>query len=104
MIEILTGYRDSIGNGEKYSFENTPFKDVTDFRNRINNAITALNTDDENDDIDAFNRLGLNSRQWFSNGLGDLSGQTLNGQELTYNQLNQYNQALAKKKAEEEAA
>ena len=106
MIKILEGYRDSIEDN-KYSFENTPFEDINDFRTRINNAITALGTDDnEKDDIEAFNKLGLNSRQWFSNGLGDYSGETYtdeNGNvvQLTYDQLNQYNDALNKKKQEQ---
>ena len=105
MIKILEGYRDSIEDN-KYSFEDTPFKDINDFRTRINNAITALGTNDEKDDIEAFNKLGLNSRQWFSNGLGDYSGETYtdeNGNvvQLTYDQLNRRNDALNKKKQEQ---
>ena len=104
LAEALQSYADSLGE-DKYNFEGGPFKDLNDFKTRIGNAVAALNTPDEEDDIAALNQIGLRASDWFNNGSGDPSGKAVDGKELTYQQLNEYNQqqAEAKKQAEQQA-
>ena len=87
----LISYRDKFDDS-KYNFEGGPFENAQDFRNRLDNAINALNTPDTNDDEQALNKLGLNPADWFNNGSGDPSGKFLNDKELTYAELAEYNQ------------
>jgi len=56
-----------------------------------------LSTDGESDDISAFNALGLNYRNFFSNGGNDATTHLdSNGNPYTYNQWNEYQQELNK--------
>ena len=87
----LISYRDKFDDS-KYNFEGSPFENAQDFRNRLDNAINALNTPNTDDDEQALNKLGLNPADWFNNGSGDPSGQFLNNKELTYAELAEYNQ------------
>ena len=101
MVSELESYLKTIEDG-KYNFEGTSFKDENDARTKIQTAINALKTDEEADDIPAFNALGLNYRGFFSNGgndpytKGDYTG--------TYSGYNEYlaEQNKAKQKAEQE--
>ena len=101
MIKALSAYRDSL-NDKDYNFEETPFKDKADLQTKIQAAIDALGTDEETDDLPAFNALGLPYRAFFNNGgndpytKGDYTG--------TYSGYNEYlaEQNKAKQKAEQE--
>ena len=101
MIKALSAYRDSL-NDKDYNFEETPFKDKADLQTKIQAAIDALGTDEETDDLPAFNALGLPYRAFFNNGgndpytKGDYTG--------TYSGYNEYlaEQNKTKQKAEQE--
>lgn len=89
--------------GKNYDFEGTPFTDLNDAKTKIQSAINALSTDGESDDISAFNALGLNYRNFFSNGGNDATTHLdSNGNPYTYNQWNEYQQELNKQKAEQQ--
>lgn len=101
MIKALSAYKDSL-NDKDYNFEETPFKDKADLQTKIQAAIDALGTNEETDDLPAFNALGLPYRAFFNNGgndpytNGDYTG--------TYSGYNEYlaKQNKAKQKAEQE--
>lgn len=101
MIKALGAYKDSL-NDKDFNFEGTSFKDKADLQTKIQAAIDALGTDEETDDLPAFNALGLPYRAFFSNGgndpytKGDYTG--------TYSGYNEYlaEQNKAKQKAEQE--
>jgi len=78
MIKALSAYRDSL-NDKDYNFEETPFKDKADLQTKIQAAIDALGTDEETDDLPAFNALGLPYRAFFSNGGNDVYSTTDDG-------------------------
>lgn len=106
MAKQLGDYLKSL-EGKNYDFEGTPFTDLNDARTKIQSAINVLSTDGESDDISAFNALGLNYRNFFSNGGNDVTTHLdSNGNPYTYNQWNEYQQqqADAKVKANTEAA
>ena len=99
LAEMLEGYSNSLDES-KLNFENSPFKDLNDFKSRLNNAITALRTETPDDDKDALNQIGLRSSDYFNNGgddqftKGDFTG--------TYNQY--YNEYLPQQqKAKQDA-
>ena len=99
LAEMLEGYSNSLDE-TKLNFENSPFKDLNDFKSRLNNAITALRTKTPDDDKDALNQIGLRSSDYFNNGgddqftKGDFTG--------TYNQY--YNEYLPQQqKAKQDA-
>ena len=100
LSDYLKAYSNSLEEG-KYNFEGSPFKDLTDLKTRINNAITKLDDGTWNqDDTDALNAIGLRSSDWFNNGSGDTF--IVDGNEYTYG--NYYGKILpAQKKAEAEA-
>ena len=101
MIKALGAYKDSL-NDKDFNFEGTSFKDKADLQTKIQAAIDALGTDEETDDLPAFNDLGLPYRAFFSNGgndpytKGDYTG--------TYSGYKEYlaEQNKAKQKAEQE--
>jgi hypothetical protein len=82
LAEQLELYRDSLKEGE-YNFEGSPFKDLNDFKTRINEAVTALRTPDPNDDVDPLNKIGLKARDYLYDGLDDKYTDA-NGNEMTY--------------------
>jgi hypothetical protein len=85
MASELEAYLKTIEDG-KFNFEGTSFKDENDARTKIQEAIKALRTDEESDDIPAFNALGLNYRSFFSNGGNEASTHLdSNGNPYTYN-------------------
>lgn len=106
LAEVLKSYADSLDDN-KYDFTDSPFKDLNDFKSRINGAITALNTENPDDDKDALNSLGLNFDDWFNNGSGDYTVDS-EGNKVTYGQLAEakmkLDEAEKAKLAEEEAA
>ena len=101
LSDYLKAYSNSLEEG-KYNFEGSPFKNLTDLKTRINNAITKLDDGTWNqDDADALNAIGLRSSDWFNNGSGDTFIAD-DGKEYTYG--NYYGKILpAQKKAEAEA-
>ena len=103
LSDYLKAYSSSLEEG-KYNFEGSPFKDLTDLKTRINNAITKLDDGTWNqDDADALNAIGLRSSDWFNNGSGDPV--TLeNGTTTTYGQLAEYNRKIAEAKKKQEEA
>ena len=88
--------------GKDYNFEGTSFKDKQDALTKLQKAIDALrNTpNDESDDLPAFSALGLNYRNFFSNG-GNEELILEDGRKTTYQE---YNQAQKKKLADEAKA
>ena len=103
LSDYLKAYSSSLKEG-KYNFEGSPFKNLTDLKTRINNAITKLDDGTWNqDDADALNAIGLRSSDWFNNGSGDPI--TLkNGKTTTYGQLAEYNRKVAEAKKKQEEA
>lgn len=103
LSDYLKAYSSSLEEG-KYNFEGSPFKNLTDLKTRINNAITKLNDGTWNqDDADALNAIGLRSSDWFNNGSGDPV--TLeDGTTTTYGQLAEYNRKVAEAKKKQEEA
>lgn len=104
MIKALGAYKDSL-NDKDFNFEGTAFKNKADLQTKIQAAIDALGTDEETDDLPAFNALGLNYRGFFSNGGNEASTHVdKDGNPYTWNQWNEYQQKLAnaKTKAEQE--
>ena len=81
-------------------FEETPFKDKADLQTKIQAAIDALNTDEETDDLPAFNALGLPYRAFFNNGGNDVYGTTSDGKQITYQQYYDAKQKVDKEKAD----
>ena len=103
MQKALRDYMTDLDKTE-YNFEGSPFKDKQDIKNKIQAAINALDTETEEDDLPAFNALGLKYRSYFSNGGNEASTHLdKDGNPYTWNQWNQYQQQLADAKAKEEA-
>jgi hypothetical protein len=71
LADMLEGYSNSLKEGE-HNFEGSPFKDLNDFKSRVNNAIQALRSGDPNLYNDALNSIGLNPKDWFYNGSADI--------------------------------
>lgn len=106
MQNYLTRFAETVTD-DNFDFEGTPFKNAEDVKARINNAVAALNGKTEVDQsvVDTLNALGLNSRQWFDNGLGEASGYAdTEGNPLTWGQYSKYQQELAEQKEKEAAA
>ena len=99
MAEQLKLYKQDL-EGKDYNFEGTSFKDKQDALNKLQTAIDALGTDEETDDLPAFSALGLNYRNFFSNG-GNEELILEDGTKTTYQE---YNQAQKKKLADEAKA
>lgn len=106
LIDELTEYKQNLLNNKgKYNFEGTAFKDENDVINKIDEAITAINSRDLTDDNPKLNALGLSYNSFFSNGGNDASTHyDENGKPYTWNQWNESERlkAEAKAKAEEE--
>lgn len=104
MIKALQSYKNSL-EGKNFNFEGTSFTDINDAKNKIQAAIDALETtDNTQDDLDAFNALGLNYRAYFSNGGNDPSGyQDSNGNPLTWTEYIKIQNNNNKLKAQQEA-
>lgn len=83
LAQELEKYRDSLEEG-KYNFEGSPFTDLNDLKSRITDAVTALRTPDQNDDIDPLNRIGLKARDYLYDGLDDIYKQDDEGNTITY--------------------
>lgn len=105
MAEQLELYKKDL-EGKDYNFEGTPFKDKNDALTKLQKAIDALGTDEESDDLPAFSALGLNYRNFFSNGgneyTNNINPQT--GNPYTYSQWNQLQKQQAEDKAKQAAA
>lgn len=105
MAEQLELYKKDL-EGKDYNFEGTPFKDKNDALTKLQKAIDALGTNEESDDLPAFSALGLNYRNFFSNGgneyTNNINPQT--GNPYTYSQWNQLQKQQAEDKAKQAAA
>ena len=104
LAKNLQSFSDSLKEDGKYSFKDSPYRDLKDVKERIQNAITALRTPDPNDDSGALNKLGIDPKLFFYNG-GDDKMITEDGSEMTYNDYyTKYKPALDKEAAEKAAA
>lgn len=109
LAELLESYKTKVvGDGSKFNFEGSSYDDVNDFNTKIDTAIAALRTPEIEDDRGALQAIGLNQADWFNNGSGDPSGQYIKladgtQKQLSYAELNEYNQEQAKIKEEENA-
>lgn len=105
MAEQLKLYKQDLERKD-YNFEGTSFKDKNDALTKLQKAIDALGTDEESDDLPAFSALGLNYRNFFSNGgneyTNNINPQT--GNPYTYSQWNQLQKQQAEDKAKQAAA
>ena len=113
LASYLQSYRDSLKDSN-FDFKDSPFSSKEDLITRLDSAIAALKTtDNTQDDTDALNALGLDARDWFNNGSGDIyvdeNGNTAvgsDGKPLSYAQY--YNnlalQEKIKQEKEQEAA
>lgn len=101
LAEILENYGKKL-DVSKVTFEGGPFENEADFRTRLNNAITALRSQEIDDDSPALSALGISPNIWFNDGSGDFSGEyDSEGNPLTYAQLQDYNNSQQKAKQEE---
>ena len=99
LAQELEKYRDSLEEG-KYNFEGSPFTNLNNLKSRITDAVTALRTPDQNDDIDPLNRIGLKAKDYLYDGLDDIKGYLNDGETpVTYRQ---YAEQIAAQKALEE--
>lgn len=105
LADLLQSYSDSLEEN-KHNFEGSPFKDLSEFKGKVQEAITALRNPNESDDIitEKLNAIGINSRDYFNNGSGDLSDKInpATGEHLTYAELAQFNQQEAEKKQQQQ--
>ena len=100
----LQSFSDSLKEDGKYSFKDSPYRDLKDVKERIQNAITALRTPDPNDDSGALNKLGIDPKLFFYNG-GEDKMTAEDGTEMTVNEYyTKYKPALEKAAAEKAAA
>lgn len=100
----LQSFSDSLKEDGKYSFKDSPYRDLKDVKERIQNAITALRTPDPNDDSGALNKLGINPKLFFYDG-GEDKMTAEDGTEMTVNDYyTKYKPALDKAAAEKAAA
>ena len=97
LVQVLKNYAPTLK--DKYNFEGSPFKDYDDFQNRVNEAITALQSKDTSDDNDALNRLGINPKTYFDDGLNDTF--TYKGHEVAYKDLEKLRQLQGDLNAQE---
>lgn len=102
----LQSYADSLTDESKLNFEGSPFKNLADFKERINNAVHALTEtpDTLDDDEESLKKLGLRYSDWFNNGSGDPVTVTLDdGTQVntTYGQLADYNKKLNEQKQQQ---
>ena len=104
LADMLQSYSDSLEEG-KYSFEGSPFKNLSDLKGRISTAIQSLRdgTWDQND-VDSLNSIGLNWRNYFYNGENDIAEQDAEGNQYTYAQLAERNRLAQEQKDKEDAA
>lgn len=70
LADMLQSYSESLEEG-KFNFENSPFKDLNDFKTRIGQTISQLRDDDPNNDVEALNRIGLKYNDYLYNGSDD---------------------------------
>ena len=105
MAKQLELYKKDL-EGKDYNFEGTSFKDKNDALTKLQAAIDALGTDEESDDLPAFSALGLNYRNFFSNGgneyTNNINPQT--GNPYTYSQWNQIQKQQAEDKVKQATA
>ncbi len=102
LADELQKYSNSITE-DKYNFEGSPFKDINDFKTRLNTAITTLKNHDEANYTSALNAIGLKASDWFNDGSGDIYGQDNAGNAITYGQYNQALIAQQEKEAQQQA-
>lgn len=107
LASYLQSYRDSLKDSN-FDFKDSPFSSKEDLITRLDSAIAALKTtDNTQDDTDALNALGLDARDWFNNGSGDIyvdeNGNTAvgsDGKPLSYAQY--YNNLALQEKTKQE--
>lgn len=102
LADELQKYSDSVTE-DKYNFEGSPFKDINDFKTRLNTAITTLRNHDEANYTSALNAIGLKASDWFNDGSGDIYGQDNAGNNITYGQYNQALIAQQEKEVQQQA-
>lgn len=90
LADALELYRDSLVEND-YDFTNSPFKSFDNLKQSLTNAINSLRDTPDNisfdsNDRNALNELGLNWRQYLSDGGDDQI--RYQGQVMTYNDLN----------------
>lgn len=112
LAQYLESYRDSLKENT-YDFTDSPFSSLDDLKNKLNSAINALRTgENTQDDTDTLNALGLDARDWFNNGSGDIyvdeNGQSHTNpntqKPFTFAEWNNYQNQLNTQKQEQETA
>lgn len=112
LAQYLESYRDSLKENT-YDFTDSPFSSLDDLKNKLNSAINALRTgENTQDDTDTLNALGLDARDWFNNGSGDVyvdengySYTNPNTQKpFTFAEWNNYQNQLNTQKQKQETA
>lgn len=110
LAQYLESYRDSLKENT-YDFTDSPFSSLEDLKSKLNSAINALRTgDNTQDDTDTLNALGLDARDWFNNGSGDIyvdeNGLThineATQKPFTFAEWNNYQNQLNTQKQEQE--
>mgnify|MGYP007092154424 CR=1 FL=1 len=91
LSDLLQSYSDSVTD-DKFDFTGTPYKDASELKGRIQEAITALGTEDKRDDMEKLYAIGLDPAEWFNDGSGDPSGHVdTSGNPVSYKDWNEYN-------------
>ena len=89
LADQLQEFADSaLKNPEKFNFEGSPFKDMSDFQARISKAIRGLrgNTSLDRETINALNELGINPQKYFYTGANRMV--TFDGKQMTLQEYN----------------
>lgn len=100
LAKVLQDYLDNFDE-TKVNFENSPFKDVNDFKTRMNTAISALKSGE--DATDALNAIGLKRSQWLYDGSGDQYDIDADGNPISYGRYAELKAKQEQQKAQEEA-
>lgn len=100
LADMLEGYSNSLEEG-KYNFEGTAFKDLSDLKGRIGNAITSLRNGVLDQSVkDSLNAIGLDWRTYLHDG----SDETVTLQDGTTMTRREYLEALQKQETNVAAA
>lgn len=87
LANVLEGYANSLQEG-KYNFEGTAYQDLNDLKSKLLTASQKLRSGVMDQSTkDALNQIGLDWRDYFNDGSGDIAGTDASGNPVTYADL-----------------
>lgn len=103
LASVLEGYANSLQEG-KYNFEGTAYQDLNDLKSKLLTASQKLRSGVMDQSTkDALNQIGLDWRDYFNDGSGDIAGTDASGNPITYADLATAKQQEAEALAEQTA-